>query len=200
MHIEPSLKSLKPRLRKEIRSRRAGIDKGQRSQWDTAINQQLSDYAGQSRPGVVAAFMAFDGEPNLMPALLELESKGAVLGLPVVQTAPGKPVITIRQWSVSDELQKNRYGIAEPVETEEIRLGDIDLILVPLVGWDRTGGRLGMGASFYDRLFQPFSELGKPVRMGVGYELQNVERIPRDPWDVRLHCVLTENGWFTCEG
>jgi 5-formyltetrahydrofolate cyclo-ligase len=55
-----------------------------------------------------------------------------------------------------------------------------------------------MGASFYDRLFQPYSESERPVRMGVGYELQRVENLPCDPWDIRLHGVLTENGWFTC--
>jgi 5-formyltetrahydrofolate cyclo-ligase len=94
-------------------------------------------------------------------------------------------------------LRKNRYGIYEPVGTGEIRVTDIDLVLVPLVAWDKAGGRLGMGASFYDQLFQPFSELARPFRMGVGYGLQNVECIPLDPWDIRLHGILTENGLFT---
>jgi len=105
----------------------------------------------------------------------------------------------MREWLPDRETVANRYGIAEPANTEDIRIVDIDLVLIPLVGWDRTGGRLGMGASFYDRLFQPFAESERPLRIGVGYELQNVPNIPREPWDVGLHGLLTENGWFTCE-
>jgi 5-formyltetrahydrofolate cyclo-ligase len=67
-----------------------------------------------------------------------------------------------------------------------------------LVGWNTDGNRLGMGASFYDRLFQPFAELPRPVRLGVGYQMQQADSIPKDPWDIRLHCILTENGLFTC--
>ncbi len=98
------------------------------------------------------------------------------------------------------KLATNRYGIAEPDGTQDVQPADIDLVLVPLVGWDRAGGRLGMGAGFYDRLFQPFAGLEKPLRIGVAYDLQQLPGVPRDPWDIPLHGVLTENGWFTCEG
>ena len=79
-----------------------------------------------------------------------------------------------------------------------MRLSEIDLALVPLVAWDEYGGRLGMGASFYDRLFEPFAADVKPFRMGVAYQLQKVDHIPLEPWDVRMHAVLTESGCLTC--
>ncbi len=197
MKIEPSQKSPKSRLRRDIRRKRAGIDSAQRIHWDASINRHLDEYSRQAKPKIVAAYLAFDGEPDLMPSLAALNKRGVLLSLPVVQEAPGKAVIAIRHWSVEGEVKKNRYGIHEPVGTGEIRITDIDLVLVPLVAWDKTGGRLGMGASFYDRLFQPFSELARPMRLGVGYGLQNVECIPLDPWDIRLHGILTENGLFT---
>jgi len=199
MKIKPSQKSLKTQLRKDLRCKRAVIDQAQRNHWDTAINQHLDEYSRQASPAVVAAYLAFDGEPDLMPSLAELENRGVELALPVVQDAPGKAVITFRHWSLTDKMQQNRYGIFEPAGTRDISVADIDLVLVPLVGWDKTGGRLGMGASYYDRLFQPFSELVRPVRMGVGYQLQYVENVPSDPWDIRLHGMLSENGWFTCK-
>ena len=199
MKIEPSQRLLKSRLRTEIRRKRAGIDPLQRDHWNAAINQHLDEYSRQAKPAVVAAYLAFDGEPDLMPSLAELENRGVNLALPVVQDAPGKAFITFRHWSPADKMQKNRYEILEPAGTIDIKVTDIDLVLVPLVGWDKAGGRLGMGASYYDRLFQPFSELGRPVRMGVGYQLQRVDCIPSDPWDINLHGVLTENGWFTCK-
>ena len=195
----PGQKSLKSQLRKDIRCKRAAIETAQREHWNAAINQHLDKYSRQVNPAVVAAYLAFDGEPDLMPTLAKLEGRGVRLALPVVQDAPGKSVITFRHWSITGAMQQNRYGISEPAGTGVISVSDIDLVLFPLVGWDKTGGRLGMGASFYDRLFQPFSELGRPVRMGVGYQLQYVKSIPSDPWDIRLHGVLTENGWFTCK-
>jgi len=198
MHIEPSQKMLKTRLRRELRQKRSAVDPEQRRAWDHLINRHLQQYARQTAPRVVAGFMAFDGEPDLLPALTSLGRNGVKLALPVLQDAPGKTVMTLRTWSPGMKLDANRYGIAEPAATEEVRVTDIDLVLVPLVGWDRTGGRLGMGASFYDRLFQPFAGLEKPLRIGVAYELQRLPAVPRDPWDIHLHGMLTENGWFTC--
>jgi 5-formyltetrahydrofolate cyclo-ligase len=199
MKIEPTRKSLKSRLRKVIRSKRAGIEFSQRKRWDGTINQHIVEYSRQASSAMVAAYIAFDGEPDLMPALAMLENSGVRLALPVVQDTPDKAVITFRRWSISCEMQQNRYGIHEPVGTKDIVVPEIDLVLVPLVGWDKTGGRLGMGAGFYDRLFQPFAYLDRPLRMGVAYQMQNVDRVPSDPWDISLHGVFTENGLFTCE-
>jgi 5-formyltetrahydrofolate cyclo-ligase len=199
MQIEPSQKTLKTRLRKEIRQKRTSIDAIQRRQWDEQINQHLEQYVQQENPRVIAAYMAFDGEPDLYPSLVALGQKGVRLALPVIQDSPGKPVITLQEWRPEQKLEPNRYGIAEPGGSRDIRVTDIDVVLVPLVGWDHEGGRLGMGASFYDRLFQPFAELERPARIGVGYDLQRVPAVPREPWDIRLHGVLTENGLFTCE-
>lgn len=200
MKTEPSQKTLKSRLRKEIRGRRGAIGQSSREEWDTAICRELVDRTTHSRVRSVAAYMAFDGEPDLGPALAELEARGVRISLPVVQDTPGKAVIVFREWTSDALLVKNRYGISEPAATAEVRMMDIDLVLVPLVGWDRSGARLGMGASFYDRLFQPFSVSRKPLRVGVGYELQYSEEIPAEPWDIDLHVMLTENGWFTCGG
>jgi 5-formyltetrahydrofolate cyclo-ligase len=200
MHIEPSQKDLKIRLRKEIRQKRAAIDPVQRRSWDALINTHFEHHTSRGSPRVVAAYTAFDGEPDILPALVKLAQQGTRLALPVIQDSPGKAVITFREWVPDQEMELNRYGIPEPVGSDEVRITDMDLVMVPLVGWDRSGGRLGMGASFYDRLLQPFAELAKPERIGIAYELQKVPDIPREPWDIRLHSVITENGWFTCEG
>jgi 5-formyltetrahydrofolate cyclo-ligase len=107
-------------------------------------------------------------------------------------------MLIFQQWSPETRMKTNCYGIPEPDEAPEIQLSDIDLILIPLVGWDETGGRLGMGAGFYDRALQPFTQTDAPIRAGVAYQLQKVASVPDEPWDVRLHMVLSETGWFTC--
>ena len=195
MNIEPSQSHLKKQLRKEIRQRRSAIAPAQREQWNASINRNLEAYVRLHRPRRVAAFLAFDGEADILPALAALSQQQVKLALPVVTEAPGKSVITMREWHPADALAPNQFGIAEPANSPEVRVTDIDLVLVPLVGWDRQGNRLGMGASYYDRLFQPFVERERPVRMGVAYEVQRVETIPSEPWDIRLHGILTEKGW-----
>ena len=198
MIIEPSQKNLKDQLRKEIRRRRAGIESAEKMSLDAAVNRYLVEHVQQAQPKVVAAYLAFDGEPDLLPALAQLRAMGITLALPVVQDQPGKSVISFNHWSSESALSKNRYGISEPLEGREILATGIDLMMVPLVAWDESGGRLGMGASFYDRYFQPFATLANPVRIGVGYQMQKVDKLPTEPWDIRLHGVLSETGILKC--
>jgi len=198
MIIEPSRQLQKNDLRLQLRQKRTGVEPGQRQAWDASINRHVLDFAATNPPRLVAAFMGFDGEPDLAPSLNELDRLGIRLALPVVRDGDGRAEICFRRWSPSSEMRPNRYGIAEPVGTLDVRLDEIDLALIPLVAWDSRGGRLGMGASFYDRLFQPLADLDRPFRMGVAYHLQQVDHLPLDPWDIRLHAMLTENGSFTC--
>jgi 5-formyltetrahydrofolate cyclo-ligase len=198
MKTEPSQQSLKSRMRKEFRQRRGAIGSERRGILDASLNEHLIDYVEKSTCSVIAAYLAFDGEPDLEPALKHLRAGGVSLALPVIHKDPARFTITFHRWPRNSELKPNRYGILEPAEAALIQLTDIDLVLVPMVAWDETGGRLGMGASFYDRLFQPFAALERPRRMGVAYQCQKARRIPVDPWDIPLHGVLSEQGWFTC--
>lgn len=196
MKSEPSLNLRKTALRKSLRRQRSGLSLERRGTLDAAINRHLLEYADRTGPGTVAAYAAFDGEPDLEPALRQLDADGVRLALPVILDNPGRAVIGFRQWLPASEMRTNRYGIPEPAGTPDLLLSQIDLVLVPLVAWDVSGGRLGMGASFYDRLFEPYAARDKPRRLGVGYQLQRCERLPLDPWDVRLHGILTEDGYF----
>ena len=194
MKTEPSQKSIKVSLRSKIRKTRSGIDPELRKKHDTLINQYLLDYVRDSGHEVIAAYAAFDGEPDLMPALGLLEAQGLTIALPVVQDGSGRAVISFRKWSPNRPMKANRFGIREPVDAVEIILPDIDIALIPLVAWDEDRYRLGMGASFYDRLLQPYSGLTRPERIGVGYQAQKVDRIPKEPWDIRMHGVLSVSG------
>ena len=198
MKTVPSLREAKSELRKEIRQRRASLDESRRRVLDTAINQHLLELTDRLKPRVIAAYQAFDGEPDLAPALQELRRRSACLALPVVHTEPGRAAISFREWPADADMGENRFGIREPQDTRDLPVDELDLVLVPLVAWDAGGGRLGMGASFYDRLFQPFADCKRPLRVGVGYRLQQLEQVPLEPWDIRLHHVLTEDGCIEC--
>ncbi len=198
MHRVPDHHQPKSELRAQLRRRRAAIDDTHRDILDTAINSHLVRHARDGGFDTVAAFLAFDGEPDLALGLAELERGGVTLALPVVQASPGRLGLVFRRWSPGDPLRRNRYGIPEPADAPEVPLPAIGLMLIPMVGWDRGGNRLGMGASFYDRALQPFALAARPLRVGVAYAAQELERVPVDPWDVPLHAVLNEHGWFDC--
>jgi 5-formyltetrahydrofolate cyclo-ligase len=198
MKTVPDQHSRKQALRKELRDVRSAIGKNRRVALDETINRHLLEYARTTRLSDIAAYLAFDGEPDLLPALEQLDRDGVTIALPVVREHEGRNLLMFRQWTQDCEVKPNRFGILEPRDTPEIPLLAFDAVLVPLVGWDRHGSRLGMGASFYDRAFQPFAQNPRPMRMGVAYEAQYCAEIPLDPWDISLHAMLTERGWFTC--
>jgi 5-formyltetrahydrofolate cyclo-ligase len=92
-------------------------------------------------------------------------------------------------------MTTNRYGIAEPLDARPLRARQLDLLLMPLVGFDHQGYRPGMGGGYYDATlaFMHHRRLWrKPRLVGVAYECQRVEMLPHDPWDMPLDAVLTE--------
>ena len=85
------------------------------------------------------------------------------------------------------------FGISEPVGGRVVELAEHDVVLVPLVAFDRGGYRVGQGGGFYDRALAPLLDLSsRPFLIGVAHEFQRLERVPRQPWDVALDAVVTE--------
>ena len=198
MNSQSGKQTDKVKLRQELRRKRAAIEPAQRNAWDLDINQHLCEFVERHAAGTVVGFMAFDGEPDLSPAFERLSHKGVRLGMPVVRAEPGRAVIEFFEWTPDCAMEPNVFGIREPAGTAVIRVLEIDLALLPLVGWTQAGERLGMGASFYDRLFQPFASNNPPVRMGVGYEVQKCPSLPTEPWDIQMHWMLSESGCTPC--
>jgi 5-formyltetrahydrofolate cyclo-ligase len=185
-------------LRKKLRALRRDIPPQKRQALDRAINRELVAYAAQTQPRLIASYWPFDGEPDPMPALQALEENGTRIALPVIRGDAINRRLNFHHWRFGGPLRDNRYGIPEPTGTDKVPLAEIDLVLIPLVGWEISGGRLGLGLGFYDRSFEAARQMAVPVRMGVAYELQKTDNLPMDPWDIRLHCLLSENGVFTC--
>jgi len=93
-----------------------------------------------------------------------------------------------------DKLQQNRYRILEPEHAEIFPAEQLDVVLLPLVAFDLQGNRLGMGKGYYDRTFAFMRNTTgkKPCLIGLAYELQQVDNLPHDVWDIPLSGVLTE--------
>ena len=92
-------------------------------------------------------------------------------------------------------MAPNRFGIPEPIDAKPLRARQLDLLLMPLVGFDLEGNRLGMGGGFYDATlaFMRHRRVWrKPRLVGIAYECQRVDTLPHEPWDMPLDAVLTE--------
>lgn len=187
----------KARLRSQYRAQRQAIDQALRHEYDQAIIRHLLSDPRCTAATRVGAYHAFDGEPQLMPLLQQLAAASMEIALPVVDH--DQPTgLQFRRWRPQQALARSRMGIAEPVHGEPVQLVNLDLLLVPLVAWDRDGRRLGMGGGYYDRLLATMPPGAGPLRVGVAYSRQQSAQLPEEPWDMRLHAVVTEQGWVNC--
>lgn len=169
-----------------------------RSDHDRKINQALLLYAQEFNVSSVAAFWPLDGEPDLRPMLKVMAATNIRLALPVLdEDEDEKFSMTMHRWHPRSIMQENRLHIPEPVDEPPLDLADIDILVMPLIAWDAMGNRLGMGAGFYDRLLAGFSHRKFPLRVGAAYSSQQVDRVPVETWDIPLHAVVNENGWFS---
>jgi len=155
------------------------------------------------RASTVGLYMANDGELDLAPLADRLLAAGKCVALPVIRGAPGRdPHLEFYAWEAHASLQLNRYGIPEPAPGAAfVSAIAIDLMLIPLVAFDRHGTRLGMGAGYYDRLLGALAPGLRPLVVGVAHEVQrSAEPLPAAPWDVPIAGVLTEAGWQRLPG
>jgi 5-formyltetrahydrofolate cyclo-ligase len=144
-------------------------------------------------PGViVSGFSPIRTEINPLPLLRGLEAAGARLALPVI-VGKGKPLI-MRAYRFGDPLEARTWGIREPKdEAPEV---DPDILLVPLVAFDRTGNRIGHGAGYYDMTINRLRGLKPVTAVGIAYAAQEVAEVPVTERDARLDLVLTERDVF----
>lgn len=148
----------------------------------------LDAFADLSACATIAGYWPVGDELDVRPLMERLHGRGHALCLPVV-VAKGRPLL-FRRWRPGDALVPGGLGIPVPGEgAGEVRP---DLLLVPLLAFDRGGHRLGYGAGFYDRTLA-LLRLGGPVTaVGVGYDAQEVPAVPRDALDQPLDWIVTE--------
>jgi 5-formyltetrahydrofolate cyclo-ligase len=141
-------------------------------------------------PGIiVSGFSPLKTEINPLPLMRKLADAGAELALPVV-AGRGKPLI-MRAWKVGDTLASGQWGIREPMpDAPEVAP---DILLVPLLAFDRQGNRIGYGAGYYDMTIAALRARKPVVAVGVAYAAQEIDAVPVTPRDARLDLVLTEH-------
>ena len=178
---------------------RRSLSSSVRTTFDNAIRQHVLEVVKSQKADSIACYWPFNGEPDITPLYRQLLADGCELALPVV-SGGNDHLMQFHSWRPDTTLAKNRYGIFEPRDSNVIELSHIDILIMPLVAYDCKGNRLGMGSGYYDRHIEPVRDLPTPLRLGVAYSLQEVDPIDRNNWDIPLHGVVNERGWFTFVG
>lgn len=188
-------------IRREMRARRAALAPTERISAADGLAEQLVQLAEWHVDQRIAGYWAVNGEMLLHRAAAACERRRAQWYLPRLDG----DTLRFAPWTVGDPLSPNGFGIPEPAVplAQCVAPESLELVLVPLVAFDRRGGRLGAGAGFYDRAFA-FLNAGErprePLLVGVGFAFQEVEAIAPAPWDVRLDFVCTERELIDCTG
>jgi 5-formyltetrahydrofolate cyclo-ligase len=186
-------------LRNQLRSQRCELPESSRQNFDKAICRHLQGLVDERNARSIACYWPFNGEPDILPLCKQLMASGLRLALPVVAENRDN-LMTFHAWRDNTPLNKNRYGICEPAQPEMIPVNRFDVLMMPLVGYDRYGNRIGMGAGYYDRHLERLRDTSSPLRVGIAYSLQEIDPIDKKPWDIPLHGVVNERGWFTFSG
>ena len=157
---------------------------------DALARHLKTAFGNISKQAVVAGYMPIQSEIDCRPALHALERAGYDLCLPKVM-AKDQPLSFFR-WSVDAPLVMGDYGVGVP--TPDAPQVVPDIILVPLLAFDAEGYRLGYGGGFYDRTLDGLRRQKGIYAVGLAYEQQLVNAVPRDEYDQRLDMIITPKG------
>ena len=182
-----STEDAKAAIRREALARREALPADVRTAAAQAIATRPFPVA--IPPGaIVSGFMPMKSEINPIPLLRKLAGAGAKLALPVV-AGRGKPLI-MRAFDLGDTLASGVWGIREPKpDAAEVAP---DILIVPLLAFDRRGHRIGYGAGYFDMTIAALRAKKSIVAVGIAFATQEVPEVPTTPRDARLDLVLTE--------
>jgi 5-formyltetrahydrofolate cyclo-ligase len=188
-----SLANVKAVIRREAIARRDAIAAPVRAAAAQALAERPFPCALPAG-ACVSGFMPLKSEISPLPLMRKLADAGAQLALPVV-AGRGKPLI-MRAFAFGDALLAGVWGIREPKpEAPEVFP---DLLLVPLLAFDRQGNRIGYGAGYYDLTIAALRARKTIVAAGIGFAAQEQANVPTGPRDARLDLVLTEREVIDC--
>jgi 5-formyltetrahydrofolate cyclo-ligase len=153
------------------------------------IAASLERVIGDVQGLIVSAYWPFRGEPDLRGFMAAFSARGGRCALPVV-VERGKPLV-FRLWSPGEPLARGVWNIPVPVASEEVVP---NVVIAPVVGFDRACYRLGYGGGFFDRTLAMMNN--SPLKLGVGYRQQALVTIHPQPNDIPMDMAITEEG--TC--
>jgi len=177
-------------LRQQVKSLRQTISLEQKKLFAVKAAEQIFTLPVFQSAQHVACYLSTAQEISCEPiiqAVFQLQKK---CYLPIVDDKQ-KGQMQFIEFNQETILKPNRYQILQPVYNQQLIIPPekLDLIIMPLVGFDRQGHRLGSGAGYYDRAL---ANTIHPYRLGLAFSLQELPAIPVESWDINLHMIVTE--------
>ncbi|MCS4247616.1 MULTISPECIES: 5-formyltetrahydrofolate cyclo-ligase [unclassified Pseudomonas] len=190
----------RPQLRRMLRKARRALTPSEQRKAAHGLYRQLAQQPLFRRAKHISLYLPTDGEIDPRLLLRAAQRRGKATYLPVLSAWPRTKMV-FQRVRPGDKLSPNRFRILEPrVNAKHQRqVWALDLVLLPLVGFDDAGGRLGMGGGFYDRSLAYLARRQhwrKPTLLGLAHECQKVDRLAQASWDVPLAGTVTDKQWY----
>ncbi len=186
-------------LRKTLRARRNALSPHAQQEAGKALAMRISEQVVFQQSQQIALYLANDGEIDPAGIAEIAWQQGKSCYLPLLNKAK-KGYLIFSLYTPGMPMVNNQYGIPEPVvEGESIRQAqDLDLVFLPLTGFDAMGHRMGMGGGYYDRTFAftQTCEFTRPKLVGLAHECQKVEQLATNPWDVSVDGIATDKCYY----
>jgi 5-formyltetrahydrofolate cyclo-ligase len=187
----------KSELRKQLRARRTAVLPAQRRHASAQLVRHMLRSGLLLRHQRIGVYLPHRSEIDIVPLINRMQALQRHCYLPMLPFGRGKK-LWFNALDATRHWVTNRFGIPENTTHKAIRARQLDLLLVPLIGFDNAGYRIGMGGGFYDAslaYLRGRQVWHKPCLVGVAFECQHITgKLPHDPWDVPLDAVLTEQG------
>lgn len=183
----------RPLLRQKIRDLRKSISPELHAHYSSQLIDQFSKNDRIKNANCVALYISVDGEIDTNGVIEWCLARGKKVAVPVLHPF-SKGNLLFLNYDKNTIMVKNKYGIPEPelnVQTV-IPLDNIDILFTPMVAFDIKGNRLGMGGGYYDRTLQTYhANKTGPYPMGLALDIQEVDLLPTEIWDVPLPEIIT---------
>jgi 5-formyltetrahydrofolate cyclo-ligase len=180
------VKAWRRQERTRLIAMRMGIPPAARREWGALITGELEAFLTE-RAGALGVFWPFRAEFDPRPLIETLTAEGQVVALPAVIDRRGP--LEYRAWRPGENLVSGVWDIPVPEKREIIIPA---MVLAPLVGFDGTSHRLGYGGGYFDRTLAALTP--RPFAIGVGFEIQRLETIYPQPFDIPMDLIVTEAG------
>ncbi|UII71337.1 5-formyltetrahydrofolate cyclo-ligase [Pseudomonas sp. HN11] len=190
----------RPQLRRMLRKARRALTPSEQRQAAHGLYRQLAQHPLFRRAKHISLYLPTDGEIDPRLLLRAAQRRGKATYLPVLSAWPRTKMV-FQRVRPGEKLLPNRFRILEPRMNigRQRKVWALDLVLLPLVGFDDAGGRLGMGGGFYDRSLAYLARRQswrKPTLLGLAHECQKVDRLAQASWDVPLAGTVTDKHWY----
>ena len=175
--------------RKQLIAAREAISDEVHQQWSQAISDFLKQGFPQLQKMTIGIYWPFRGEYDPRLIAQYFRQQGATLALPEI-IGKNEP-LCFREWLPDTPMRNGAYDIPVPVEARTVR---VDAVIIPMVGFDQQGYRLGYGSGYFDRTLATYQP--RPLTIGIAFEIQRLETVYPQPHDIAMHYVVTEAGIF----